>query len=149
MDKKKVYITPNFREMRIVENPFLPKQTVPCVIEKPEDVEKYWDDFTDCYMFGKLVIQCSLDLSEYSITATSITTNKTLLAQSITCEGDIVANKIKAQEINCVSIVAEEVYVDTLIYSDVCCVNNLSVITLHPATAKAVNKSKNMTQRKA
>lgn len=146
---KKIFATPNFRNMLIVENPYLPKNAIPAVIEKPEDAEKYWDDFTSHYNFGKLILQCELDLSDYPITASEIYAVKPLKALAITCEGMIEAPKIQAKEINCISIVAEDVITDTLIYSEVCSINNLSVITLHPATSKAVNKCKKITQRKA
>ena len=149
MEKKKIYVTPNFKNMRIIENPFLPKDDIPSVITKPEDVEKYWDDFNECYMFGQLIIQCALDLSEYSITATSISTVKPLIAQSITCEGKIIGTKIKAKEINCVSIMADEVYVDTLIYSEICTVTSLSVVTLHPSTSRAVEKCNKIIKRES
>ena len=40
-ENKKVFITPNFRNMYIEENPYKQKQEVvrPNIIEKPEDVK--------------------------------------------------------------------------------------------------------------
>lgn len=140
MDKKKVYVTPNFRNMQIIENPFLQKKDNKEIIAKPEDVEKYWDEDNKCYRFGKVLISCALDLSEYLITAESISTTEPLYAKAINCKGQILGTKIIAQEINCDLIFADEVSANKLIYSDFYSINSLSVVTLQKSESNVVEK---------
>lgn len=133
-DEKKVYVTPNFRNMRIVENPYLGKKKEASVIMEPSDVNKYWNEEIDSYVFSDLKVLCELDLSKYTIKANSISAVKTINASSIIVNGDINAFNLNAKEIKCVNIFARDVYVDNLLFVNSCTIDNLSAITVSTAS---------------
>lgn len=146
-ENKKRVIRPDLSKVRIIENPYLEQKERPCVIEKPEDVNAFWDEFGCNYIFGDLKVLCELNLEEYSIVANSICSVKPISVKNITCDGDIMATSIKADEINCSSIIAEDVYANKLSFSGVCSINTLSVIELDETNPKAKNKCKKITKR--